>query len=82
MSVIFAEYCLYRIFTDLAFSFTGKIRGGPAKAAVLSSAIMGSINGSAVANGNYWYIYYTTVRKRLVILQSKQVLLRLQLLQW
>jgi len=37
-------------FTDLAFSLTGRTRGGPAKAAVISSALMGSINGSAVAN--------------------------------
>ncbi|MDY3280818.1 TRAP transporter permease [Dysosmobacter sp.] len=35
---------------DLAFSLTGKIRSGPALAAVVASALMGTINGSAVAN--------------------------------
>lgn len=35
---------------DLAFSLTGKIRSGPALSAVVASALMGTINGSAVAN--------------------------------
>jgi TRAP transporter 4TM/12TM fusion protein len=39
-----------RFFIDLAFAATGKQRGGPAKAAVLASASMGSISGSAIAN--------------------------------
>ncbi|WP_320129053.1 TRAP transporter permease [uncultured Sphaerochaeta sp.] len=39
-----------KFFIDLAYALTGKMRGGPAEAAVLSSALMGSINGSAVAN--------------------------------
>ncbi|MFZ5585930.1 MAG: TRAP transporter permease [Thermodesulfobacteriota bacterium] len=39
-----------RFFIDLAYALTGRLRGGPAQAAVLSSALMGSINGSAVAN--------------------------------
>ncbi|BAS25889.1 TRAP transporter permease [Limnochorda pilosa] len=37
-------------FIDLAYSLTGRARGGPAKAAVVSSALMGSISGSAIAN--------------------------------
>lgn len=37
-------------FTDLAFSLAGKYRGGPAKVAVLGSAFVGSITGSAAAN--------------------------------
>ena len=37
-------------FMDLAFSLAGKQRGGPAKIAVIASALFGSINGSAVAN--------------------------------
>ncbi len=37
-------------FIDLAFAGTGRQRGGPAKAAVLASAGMGSISGSAIAN--------------------------------
>ncbi len=39
-----------RFFIDLAFALTGRQRGGPAKAAVLASAGMGSISGSAIAN--------------------------------
>lgn len=38
------------LFVDLAYSLTGKRRGGPAKAAVVSSALMGTMSGSAVAN--------------------------------
>lgn len=37
-------------FMNLAISIAGKKRGGPAKVAVLSSALTGSINGSSVAN--------------------------------
>lgn len=37
-------------FIDLAMAIGGKFRAGPALAAVLSSALMGSINGSATAN--------------------------------
>ena len=38
------------LFIDLALSLTGKTTGGPAKAAVVSSGLMGSISGSSVAN--------------------------------
>jgi TRAP transporter 4TM/12TM fusion protein len=38
------------LFIDLSFSLTGRRRGGPAKAAVVASSIMGTVNGSAVAN--------------------------------
>jgi TRAP transporter 4TM/12TM fusion protein len=37
-------------FTDLAFSFTGQTPGGPAKAAVFSSALYGTLSGSTTAN--------------------------------
>ena len=37
-------------FIDFALAIGGKFRAGPALAAVLSSALMGSINGSATAN--------------------------------
>ena len=37
-------------FTDLALAISGDKPGGPGKVAVLSSALMGSISGSAVAN--------------------------------
>src|SRR5699024_1703734 len=39
-----------RLFIDLALALTGRARGGPAKAAMIGSALMGSVNGSAVAN--------------------------------
>ncbi|MDX9861955.1 MAG: TRAP transporter fused permease subunit [Rhodospirillales bacterium] len=39
-----------KFFMDLACSIGSRFRAGPALAAVISSAIMGSINGSAVAN--------------------------------
>jgi TRAP transporter 4TM/12TM fusion protein len=39
-----------KFFIDLAYALTGRMKGGPAEAAVVSSALMGSINGSAVAN--------------------------------
>jgi len=37
-------------FIDLASSVFGRLRGGPAKIAVISSGLMGTISGSAVAN--------------------------------
>ncbi len=37
-------------FTDIAFALTGWARGGPAKAAVVSSTFFGMISGSSVAN--------------------------------
>jgi len=39
-----------KTFIDLAFALTGRYSGGPAKAAVISSALFGSISGSSVAN--------------------------------
>ncbi|MBP1970960.1 TRAP transporter 4TM/12TM fusion protein [Virgibacillus natechei] len=39
-----------RMFIDLAVSLVGSFKGGPAKAAVISSGMMGSISGSSVAN--------------------------------
>ena len=39
-----------QFFIDVAFAIAGKFRGGPAKAAVLASAGLGSISGSAIAN--------------------------------
>jgi TRAP transporter 4TM/12TM fusion protein len=37
-------------FVELAFALTGRMKGGPAKTAVVASALMGSISGSATAN--------------------------------
>ncbi|MBO9315838.1 MAG: TRAP transporter permease [Chloroflexus sp.] len=39
-----------RFFIDLPLALAGKSTGGPAKVAVLSSALFGSISGSAIAN--------------------------------
>ncbi len=39
-----------KFFTDLSFSLFGNSRGGPAKMAVVSSCLFGSISGSAIAN--------------------------------
>jgi TRAP transporter 4TM/12TM fusion protein len=39
-----------QFFIDLATAIAGRATGGPAKVAVLASALMGSISGSAIAN--------------------------------
>lgn len=39
-----------RFLTDLALIATGRYRGGPAKVSVVSSALFGTVSGSAVAN--------------------------------
>lgn len=39
-----------RFFIDLAMSLLGRYKGGPAKAAVLSSGLTGLISGSSIAN--------------------------------
>jgi TRAP transporter 4TM/12TM fusion protein len=39
-----------KVFIDLAASLAGRFRGGPAKVAVLSSALFGSVSGSASSN--------------------------------
>jgi TRAP transporter 4TM/12TM fusion protein len=39
-----------QFFIDLAVGVAGRASGGPAKVAVLASALMGSISGSAIAN--------------------------------
>jgi TRAP transporter 4TM/12TM fusion protein len=39
-----------RFFIDLAMAVTGRLTGGPAKAAVVASALFGTASGSAVAN--------------------------------
>lgn len=41
---------MIRLFNDLALGTVGHTRGGPAKVAVVSSGLMGTINGSGVAN--------------------------------
>ncbi len=39
-----------QFFNDIAMGIAGGFKGGPAKVAVVSSGLLGSINGSAVAN--------------------------------
>jgi TRAP transporter 4TM/12TM fusion protein len=41
---------MIRLFTDVSMGLVGHRQGGPAKVAVLSSAMMGTISGSGVAN--------------------------------
>ena len=41
---------MIRLFTDIAMGTVGHQRGGPAKVAVIASGLMGTINGSGVAN--------------------------------
>ncbi|HAS91984.1 MAG TPA: C4-dicarboxylate ABC transporter permease [Clostridiales bacterium] len=39
-----------KFFNDIALALAGSSKGGPAKVAVIASAFLGSINGSAIAN--------------------------------
>jgi TRAP transporter 4TM/12TM fusion protein len=39
-----------KVFIDLAFALTGRYRGGAAKTAIVSSALMGTVSGSPIAN--------------------------------
>jgi TRAP transporter 4TM/12TM fusion protein len=39
-----------KFFLDLSFSLLGKVRGGPAKVAIFSSGLMGSMSGSVITN--------------------------------
>lgn len=41
---------IIEFFSDLALSLVGHTKGGPAKVAVFSSALLGMVNGSAIAN--------------------------------
>ena len=47
---IIAESEIGKTYIDLAVGLVGKMRGGAAKAAVVSSALVGTISGSSVAN--------------------------------
>ncbi|WP_246045780.1 TRAP transporter permease [Ureibacillus terrenus] len=52
-------------FNDLAISVAGKLVGGPAKVAVFSSALQGTISGSSVANVVTSGVYTIPMMKRL-----------------
>lgn len=54
-----------KTFVDAALALTGRYRGGPAKAAVISSALFGSISGSSVANVSVTGNYTIPLMKRL-----------------
>jgi TRAP-type uncharacterized transport system fused permease subunit len=41
---------MIQLFNDIAMGTVGHTRGGPAKVSVVSSGLMGTINGSGVAN--------------------------------
>jgi TRAP transporter 4TM/12TM fusion protein len=41
---------MLKLFTDFALGLVGHTQGGPAKVSVVASALMGTINGSGVAN--------------------------------
>jgi TRAP transporter 4TM/12TM fusion protein len=41
---------MIKLFTDVSLGTVGHTKGGPAKVAVISSGLMGTINGSGVAN--------------------------------
>ncbi len=50
LSAFLEKTGLGQLFIDLANSVAGRASGGPAKVAVFSSALMGTISGSSVAN--------------------------------
>lgn len=54
MFVIFGAFLqganIERVFTNLSMSIAGRTVGGPGQVAVLSSALLGTVSGSAVAN--------------------------------
>lgn len=49
-AAVFEAYGGGRMIIDLALAATGRSTGGPAKAAIVGSAMMGMVSGSAVAN--------------------------------
>ncbi len=49
-AAVFEAYGGGRMIIDLALAVTGRSTGGPAKAAIIGSAMMGTVSGSAVAN--------------------------------
>ena len=79
MTNIFASYILIfvilgafmevsgcgRTFVDLAYALTGKVTGGPALASVITSALFGTVSGSAVANVVVDGVYTIPLMKRM-----------------
>jgi len=54
-----------KTFVDIALALTGRYRGGPAKTAVVASALFGSISGSSVANVSVTGTYTIPLMKKL-----------------
>lgn len=48
--VILSKTGLTNLFNDIAIGFAGEYPGGPAKVSIVSSALMGTVSGSAVSN--------------------------------
>jgi TRAP transporter 4TM/12TM fusion protein len=74
MTNIFASYILGafmevsgcgKAFVDLAYAITGKVTGGPALASVITSALFGTVSGSAVANVVVDGVYTIPLMKRM-----------------
>lgn len=63
-AAIFDVYGGGRLIIELAIALTGRSVGGPAKAAVVASGIMGSVSGSAVANVMSTGIFTIPLMKR------------------
>jgi TRAP transporter 4TM/12TM fusion protein len=79
MTNIFASYILIfvilgafmevsgcgKVFVDLAYAITGRVTGGPALASVITSALFGTVSGSAVANVVVDGVYTIPLMKRM-----------------
>ena len=60
-----------KYFLDLAFAMVGKMRGGPAKAAILGSGMTGMISGSSIANTVTTGTFTIPIMKKLGFSQEK-----------
>ncbi len=67
--IVFGDLLLFsgagKTFTDLALKMTGRFRGGPAKAAVVASAMFGTLSGSPIANAAMVGVYTIPLMKGL-----------------
>ena len=68
-----------KYFLNLAFALVGKMRGGPAKAAILASGLTGMISGSSVANTVTTGTFTIPIMKKTGLLAVKAGQLKLQL---
>lgn len=68
MFTLFGEFLNFsgagQFFIDLAFALTGKASGGPAKMAVVASALIGTISGSSTANVTSTGVYTIPLMKK------------------